>query len=65
MKPRRYGLAILILLLATFLRLYHLDFRALWWDEGLSLLFARLDFVSNAQMAVKLADTNPPLYRLL
>ncbi len=56
---------IVLLLLATFLRLYRLDFRALWWDEGLSLLFARLDFVSNAQMAVKLADTNPPLYRLL
>src|SRR3990172_5308190 len=65
MSFRRYGLAILILLLATFLRLYHLDFRALWWEEGLSLLFARLDFVSNAHMAVKLADTNPPVYRLL
>ncbi len=62
---RRYAFPLLVLLLATFLRLYHLDFRALWWDEGLSLLFARLDFVSNAHMAVKLADTNPPLYRLL
>jgi hypothetical protein len=54
-----------ILLGALILRLYHLDFRALWWDEGLSLFFARLDYVANARLAVTLADTNPPIYRLL
>ncbi len=47
------------------MRLYHLDFRALWWDEGLSLFFARLDYATNARFAVLLADTNPPIYRLL
>lgn len=63
--PRRFALLILILLASTFLRLYRLDARALWWDEGLSLFFAQLDFRTNALMAVKLADTNPPVYRLL
>ena len=65
MRLRHFVLPLIILLLATFLRLYHLDFRALWWDEGLSLFFARLDYAANAQMAVTLADTNPPIYRLL
>jgi hypothetical protein len=65
MRPRHITLPILLLLFAAFLRLYHLDFRALWWDEGLSLFFARLDYAANAQMAVTLADTNPPIYRLL
>ena len=65
MRLRRFAFPLIILLLATLLRLYHLDFRALWWDEGLSLFFARLDYAANAQMAVTLADTNPPIYRLL
>lgn len=65
MRTRRFLFPIIILLVATLLRLYHLDFRALWWDEGLSLFFARLDYAANAQIAVTLADTNPPIYRLL
>lgn len=64
MKPRHLAL-IAILLAGLALRLYHLDFRALWWDEGLSLFFARLDYAANARFAVTLADTNPPIYRLL
>ncbi len=64
MRPRHFIL-LLILIAATALRLYHLDTRALWWDEGLSLFFARLGYVENAGMAVTLADTNPPIYRLL
>ena len=62
---RRKLIPVFILLVALVARLYQLDFRALWWDEGLSLLFARLDYVANARMAVTLADTNPPVYRLL
>ena len=65
MPLRRYATPVIVLLLATALRLYHLDFRALWWDEGLSLFFARLSFWDNARMAVTLADTNPPVYRML
>lgn len=65
MRLRHFAFPVIILLLATFLRLYHLDFRALWWDEGLSLFFARLDYAANAHMAAILADTNPPVYRLL
>nr|MBI2903724.1 glycosyltransferase family 39 protein [Chloroflexota bacterium] len=65
MPLRRYATPVIVLLLATALRLYHLDFRALWWDEGLSLFFARLSFWEGARMAVTLADTNPPVYRML
>lgn len=65
MRLRRLLLPLALLLLAAALRLYHLDDRALWWDEGLSLFFARLNYVENARMAVTLADTNPPVYRLL
>ncbi|MBI3360925.1 MAG: glycosyltransferase family 39 protein [Chloroflexi bacterium] len=54
-----------ILIVAFALRLYHLDFRALWWDEGLSLFFARLGFFENAAYAVRLADIDPPFYRLI
>jgi hypothetical protein len=64
MRLRNY-FPVALLLCATLLRLYHLDFRALWWDEGLSLFFARLDYQTNARMAVILADTNPPIYRML
>jgi mannosyltransferase len=64
MKLRNLTL-VAVLLVGLALRLYHLDYRALWWDEGLSLFFARLDYFANARFAVTLADTNPPIYRLL
>ncbi len=65
MRLRHFILPIILLVFSAGLRLYHLDFRALWWDEGLSLFFARLNYIENARMAVTLADTNPPVYRLL
>ncbi|MBI3244062.1 MAG: glycosyltransferase family 39 protein [Chloroflexi bacterium] len=65
MRLRHFALPTFILLSATLLRLHHLDFRALWWDEGLSLFFARMSYANNAQMAATLADTNPPVYRIL
>jgi mannosyltransferase len=54
-----------VLLVACALRFARLDTRALWWDEGLTLFFAKLNFADNARYAVRLADTNPPFYRLL
>ncbi|HLB48581.1 MAG TPA: glycosyltransferase family 39 protein [Anaerolineales bacterium] len=65
MRLHHFILPVIILVFAASLRLYQLDFRALWWDEGLSLFFARLNYIENARLAVTLADTNPPVYRLL
>lgn len=62
-KP--FALPVITLWVATALRVLGLDAKALWWDEGLSLLFARMSYADNARMAVTLADTNPPFYRLL
>lgn len=62
---RRLFIAVVLLLAALALRLVQLDFRALWWDEGLSLFFARLGYLEQARFAVLLADTNPPIYRML
>jgi 4-amino-4-deoxy-L-arabinose transferase-like glycosyltransferase len=51
------------LLLAFSLRVWKLDARPLWWDEGLTLTFSRLSPLANAQFAVKTAEPNPPVYR--
>ena len=47
------------------LRVVRLDYRALWWDEGRNIFFARLDWVNAAEISVRSGDTNPPIYRLL
>jgi hypothetical protein len=63
---RRFVYAVsplLLLLLAFGARLYALDARPLWWDEGLTLTFAYLPPRANATFAVATADVNPPLYR--
>ncbi len=60
-----YSRAILLSLAAFVLRVVRLDYRALWWDEGRNIFFARLDWVSAAEMSVRSGDTNPPIYRLL
>jgi hypothetical protein len=52
-----------LLLLAFGARLYALDARPLWWDEGLTLTFAYLPPRANAAFAVATADVNPPVYR--
>jgi|TARA_B100002003_G_scaffold140990_2_gene130404 mannosyltransferase len=57
--------AILLSLGAFVLRVVRLDYRALWWDEGRNIFFARLDWVSAAEISVRSGDTNPPIYRLL
>jgi hypothetical protein len=63
---RRFVYAVsplLLLLLAFGARLYALDARPLWWDEGLTLTFAYLPPRANAAFAVATADVNPPFYR--
>ncbi len=62
---RQYLVTGILLLVGLILRLYQLDYRALWWDEGLSLFFSRLSYFEQARFAVLLADTNPPVYRML
>ncbi len=52
-----------VTLLALGLRLIHLTFQPLWWDEGWSLYFASSDLPSLiAQTAV---DIHPPFYYLI
>lgn len=61
----RWRWPFVLLLLGLGLRLHHLTLRALWWDEGLSVFFSQFGYFENARLAVTLADTNPPFYRLL
>lgn len=56
-------LLVAILLLGFSLRIWNLDARPLWWDEGLTLTFSRLPPRENARFAVRTAEPNPPVYR--
>ncbi len=56
----RRGLLLLGLLTAFALRLYKLGDQNVWWDEGLSVLAARMSF-SKATLWTA-ADVHPPLY---
>lgn len=49
-----------ILLLATALRLYRLDFQSLWWDEGHSISVARAALTQIPTLPAM--DVHPPLY---
>lgn len=58
--------AIVVLLLVVFaLRIYFLDSRPLWWDEGLTLTYAYLPPVANLDMARATEHLNPPLFNWL
>jgi hypothetical protein len=52
-----------LLLLAFGLRVYGLANHPLWADEGMSLYFAPLTIVENAQATNLIRDVNPPVYR--
>lgn len=54
------ALLVLILLLASVLRFYHLDAQSLWNDEGSSVALAQRDLVTIARDAAN--DIHPPLY---
>ena len=56
---------ILLLLSAFVLRVVHLDYRSLWWDEGRNIFFAGIDWASAAELAVRSGDVNPPIYRVV
>ncbi len=51
------------MLLAFGLRVWRLDFQALWWDEGISVFLAHQDVP--AILANRASDVHPPLYFLL
>ena len=51
---------IAILLVATALRLYRLDFQSLWWDEGHSISVARAPLAEIPTLPAM--DVHPPLY---
>ena len=58
-----YLLLLLILLLAFVLRLYHLGYQSLWYDETVSVLLARKSLP--ALTAHTAGDIHPPLYYYL
>ena len=64
--PRRHTRLVatsLILLLAYALRLYHLGYDSIWYDEGVSIYLAGLDLP--AMIAHTAGDIHPPLYYAL
>jgi uncharacterized membrane protein len=66
-KPREstYIWLTFIILIAFLLRLYHLDQRALWFDEGVTLTFGTLPLSKVLAFHILWVDTNPPVYRVL
>jgi mannosyltransferase len=54
-----------LLLVAFALRVYALDHRPLWWDEGLTLTYAFLPPRENLALAVATEHLNPPLFNWL
>jgi uncharacterized membrane protein len=54
-----------VLVLAFALRVYALDSRPLWWDEGLTLTYAYLPPAANVELARATEHLNPPLYNWL
>jgi mannosyltransferase len=66
-KPREstYIWLTFIILIAFLLRLYQLDQRALWFDEGVTLTFGTLPLSKVLAFHILWEDTNPPVYRVL
>ena len=63
-SSRREGaLFLLFLLLATALRILHLGFQPLWWDEGYSVWFATQNPAQMVSLTAQ--DIHPPLYYAL
>ncbi|MCS7041055.1 MAG: glycosyltransferase family 39 protein, partial [Caldilineales bacterium] len=58
----RFSLMALVLL-ASALRLYHLDVQSLWYDEGVTAQVARMDIRALVRWTAD--DIQPPLYYLL
>ena len=61
-RARAVALALVtaIVLLAFGLRVYRLEAKSVWWDEGLAAWAARQDLVSSALWCA--SDVHPPLY---
>lgn len=64
MKRQQFWVLLLVLMLAAFLRLYHLNLQGLWGDEGWSVEFS--DPHSPREVTTQLVpDLHPPLYFIL
>jgi mannosyltransferase len=54
---------LLILILATVLRFYHVDYQSIWLDEICSIIEANPDIKwSDLQATIMVSDLHPPLY---
>jgi mannosyltransferase len=61
---QKHGVLLAILILAAFLRFYHLDTESLWGDEGASLRFAHMEGALEIVEGSR-TDSNYPTYYLL
>jgi uncharacterized membrane protein len=61
--PGRYATPLLVLGLAFSLRLYHLDFQSIWWDEGHSIFVASQPIPQIPTLPAM--DVHPPAYFVL
>lgn len=61
--PWRFATSLVILGLAFSLRLYHLDFQSIWWDEGHSIFVASQPIPQIPTLPAM--DVHPPAYFVL
>lgn len=59
-RRSRFGLLMMLALVAFGLRVYRLDFQPLWWDEGISVYLANADVATILRNRAQ--DVHPPLY---
>ena len=68
LQNRRYDVANLVVLVITFaalaLRLWHLEFLSLWWDEGVSIYLAKAGIPAMTVAKDFTVDLHPPAYHL-
>ena len=61
----KHVLTAIVLLGAFLLRVFRIDQKPLWWDEGRNIFFATLDWRIAPNVAVRSGDVTPPIYRFL
>jgi mannosyltransferase len=63
-KRYELGLFVIIMLLATLVRVWALNRSTLWWDEGNNAYFAHQSLAGVLEMSRLTHDTDPPAHRL-
>src|SRR5579859_1578933 len=61
-RGMRVCLLVAVLLLAFWLRAFHLGKQSLWYDEAFSAFVVNRSWLSMAQFMASIVDNHPPLY---